>query len=192
MTAPRIESNLGQIKRNIEVLTRRLGQRGIGVTGVAKAVCGHPGVARAMLDGGVAALADAHIENGEQLRRDGVRAPICLIRTPMLSQADGIPAICEASYNTELDVIHKLAEAALRTDTVHGVILMAEMGDLREGIMPGDLLAAARRVTAIPGVYLKGIGANFACLSGTAPDSRALIDLSNLAGAIEATLRARL
>lgn len=192
MTAPRIEIDLDKIRRNAQVLAQCLGKRGISVTGVTKAFCGRPGIAKAMLDGGVAGLADAHIENVERMRQAGVHAPITLIRTPMLSQADRIPQICEASYNTELDVIHRLAEAALRANTVHGVILMVEMGDRREGIMPGHLPAVACKVTAIPGVYLKGIGANFACLSGAAPDPQAMAQLSDLASDIEGLLGLRL
>ena len=52
MSCPRIEVDLDKIRRNTETVVRRLDPRGIDVTGVTKAVCGHPAIAQAMLDGG--------------------------------------------------------------------------------------------------------------------------------------------
>ncbi len=62
---------------------------------------------------------------------------------------------------------------------------MVEMGDMREGIMPGDLEAVAREVLKTPGIALKGIGANFACLGGLVPDAGAMAQLSTLADKLE-------
>ena len=171
MSCPRIEVDLSKIRRNTQTVVRRLGPRGIGVTGVTKAACGHPAIAQAMLDGGAVGLADARINNVQRLRQAGITCPVTLIRTPMLSQVDEVVQLCEASYNTEIAVIAALASAAIRKDKVHGIILMVEMGDLREGILPENLAEIAQKVMKMPGVALKGIGANFACLSGISPSS---------------------
>ena len=56
MSCPRIEVDLDKIRRNTETVVRRLDARGIGVTGVTKAVCGHPAIAQAMLDVGLRGL----------------------------------------------------------------------------------------------------------------------------------------
>ncbi|NSX56980.1 alanine/ornithine racemase family PLP-dependent enzyme [Parasulfitobacter algicola] len=185
MSNPRIEVDLSKIRHNTQIVVGLLKARGIRVTGVTKAVCGHPAIARAMLDGGAAGLAEARLSNVKRLRQAGMTCPITLIRTPMLSQVDDIVQVCEASYNTEMSVTAALAAAALRQNKVHGVILMVEMGDLREGIMPHDLGDLARRVVDMPGVALKGIGANFACLSGIAPTAAKMQALSMLANDVE-------
>ena len=72
MTSPRVEIDLGKIQANARCLVRRLGDRGVSVTGVTKAVCGHPDVAGAMLDGGVVGLADARIKNVVRMRSAGI------------------------------------------------------------------------------------------------------------------------
>lgn len=185
MTAPRVEIDLDKIRYNTQHLVHRLDLHDISVTAVTKAVCGCPDIAKAMLEGGAIGLADTHVENVDRMRAADIQHPICLIRTPMLSQADCIPPICDASYNTELDVIHALGQSALRANKVHGVILMVELGDQREGILPDDLSAFALKVMEIPGISLNGIGANFACLSGIAPEQQAITRLSDLASAIE-------
>lgn len=185
MTCPRIEVDLGKIRENCTTVVRRLKARGLSVTGVTKAVCGHPAVAQAMLDGGVAGLAESRISNVRRLRRAGHRGPITMIRTPMQSQANQVVQHCEASYNTEIVVIEALATAACAKGKVHGILLMVEMGDQREGILPENLGAIARHVMETPGVVLKGIGANFACLSGRAPNAAQMAALSVLANETE-------
>ncbi|MBU2994482.1 alanine/ornithine racemase family PLP-dependent enzyme [Octadecabacter sp. 1_MG-2023] len=185
MSSPRIEVDLSKIRHNTRTIVERLKARGIHVTGVTKAVCGHPAIAQAMLDGGAAGLAEARLSNVRRLRKAEITCPITLIRTPMLSQAEDVVQVCEASYNTELTVISALAVAAIRQKKVHEVILMIEMGDLREGILPQDLGGIAQQVVDMPGVALKGIGANFACLSGVAPTATKMQDLSDLVKNIE-------
>jgi len=185
MSSPRIEVDLNKIRHNSRTIVGRLKARGIRGTAVTKAVCGHPAIARAMLDGGAAGLAEARLSNVQRLRKSGITCPITLIRTPMLSQVDDVVQVCEASYNTEMTVITALAAAAIQQNTVHGIILMVEMGDLREGIMPQDLGEMTQQVVDMPGVALKGIGANFACLNGIAPDAAKMQSLSILANDVE-------
>lgn len=185
MSAPRLEIDLRKIRHNTRSLVDRLRPRGIDVIGVTKGVCGHPAIAQAMLKGGAAGLADARISNVERLRNASITAPISLIRTPMLSQVEQVVSLCDVSYNTEIAVIEALSKAALRQGTVHDVILMVEFGDKREGILPSDLKVFAKRVLALKGVRLKGIGANFACLNAEPPDSAAMKRISFLVGAVE-------
>ena len=185
MSCPRIEVDLDKIRRNTETVVRRLDARGIGVTGVTKAVCGHPAIAQSMLDGGALGLADARISNVQRLRQAGITCPVTLIRTPMLSQVDEVVQLCDVSYNTEISIIAALASAAIRKDKVHGIILMVEMGDQREGILPKNVAEIAQQVMTMQGVALKGIGANFACLSGIASTASQMASLCDLANEVE-------
>ncbi|WP_298432359.1 alanine racemase [uncultured Jannaschia sp.] len=188
MTTPRVEVDLAKVTGNARSLVARLAARGIGVTGVTKGVGSHPAIARAMLAGGVTRLADARVSGLERMRAAGIDVPMALIRTPMLSQVDRVVRVCDVSLNTEADVIDALARAARRTGRRHGIVLMVELGDGREGIRPAAIRVAARKVAATDGVVLHGLGANFACLSGRPPDRAAMAMLSSLAMAVEAEL----
>ena len=110
-----------------------------------------------------------------------------LIRSPMLSQAARVVSHVDVSFNTELDVIRKLSSAAQKAKRTHGIVLMVELGDLREGIMPGDLEETVRKALRLPNIALKGIGANLACRSGVSPDVKNMAELSALANSIDAT-----
>ena len=189
MTAPRIEIDLSKIRHNTQCLVARLKSRGIKVTAVTKAVCGHPKIAQAMLDGGAVGLAEARISNVERLRKAGITSLISLIRTPMPNQASQVVRSCDTSYNSEMEVIARLANAARKVRSVHRIMLMVEMGDMRDGIMPENVEDIARQITTMPGVILTGIGANFACLSGTLPDAAKMTALSAIASDIEAAGR---
>ena len=187
MTSPRVEIDLGKIQANARYLVRRLRASGISVTGVTKAVCGHPDIAVAMLDGGVVGLADARIKNVVRMRSAGIKCAISMIRAPMLSEIEDIVRYCDISYNTETDTVFKLGAAARQQGTSHDVILMVEMGDMREGVMPEDLDDFAARVIATPGVCLKGIGANFACMGNLAPTVGDMTMLARMADKVEGT-----
>ena len=148
MTAPRLQIDLDKIHHNARTLVEQLAERGISVTGVTKATLGSPEIASVLLRAGVSALGDSRIENIEAMRRADVPASMTLIRSPMLSQADRVATHADASFNTELDAISGLSSAAKRTRRTHRVVLMVELGDLREGIMPGELETTVRRPAA--------------------------------------------
>jgi predicted amino acid racemase len=186
MTAPRLEVDLQKIHHNARTLVELLAARGISVTGVTKATLGSPEIAGALLGAGVSALGDSRIENIAAMRQAGVRAPMALIRSPMLSQAQLVVAHADVSFNTELDVMSKLSSAAQEARRTHGVVVMVELGDLREGIMPGELDSTVRQILRFPNISLRGIGTNLACRSGVSPDARNMSELSTLATSIEA------
>ncbi len=186
MTAPRLEIDLGKIEHNARTLVRRLARSGISVTGVTKATLGEPKIASALLRAGVSGLGDSHIENLERMRLASVPSTMTLIRTPMLSQADRVIKHADVSFNTELEIIAELSSAAQKAKTIHGVVLMVELGDLREGIMLADMLETVEATRCLPNIVFKGIGANLGCLNGISPDTTNMAALSRLADSIDA------
>ena len=187
MSAPRLQIDLDKIQHNVRTLVERLASRGVSVTGVTKSTLGAPEVAHAMLQAGVSDLADSRIENIEAMRGSHVPARMSLIRSPMLSQARRVVTSADVSFNSELEVVRRLSREARSLDRTHAVVLMVELGDLREGIMPVDLPAAVREILALPNIMLKGLGTNLACRSGTSPDDANMGELSRLATVIEKT-----
>jgi predicted amino acid racemase len=185
VSTPRLEVNLGAITHNTRTLVDRLSPLGIGVTGVSKATLGSPAVASAMLSGGASRIGDSRIGNLTTLRAAGV-TPLTLIRTPMLSQVADVVRLCDTSLNTEPVVLDALAGAALALGTIHDVVLMVELGDLREGVAADDVVALARHVRHRPGLRLVGLGTNLACRCGVIPDQAKMEQLSHLAMKVEA------
>ena len=185
MSTPRLDIDLAKIRHNAATLVTRLRRRGISVTGVTKACLGDPRLANVLLKTGVGGLGDSRIENIETMRRAGIRAPMTLMRAPMPSQVDRVVEQADTSFNTELSVIRALSQAACKAGRRHAVVLMVELGDLREGIMPGDLDAMVRATLLLPNIDFKGIGTNLACRSGVVPDAQNMGELSRLADSLD-------
>jgi len=166
---PYLDIDIDKIEENARFISNHCRKFGIEIAGVTKVMCGLPKVARAMLRGGVRQLADSRLQNIYRLREDGIRADIMLLRLPMLSEVDEVVRLANISLNSELKTIKALSEAAEQAGKTHKVILMVDLGDLREGVLPKDTLSIARSILKLGGVELHGIGSNLACLSGVQP-----------------------
>jgi predicted amino acid racemase len=187
LTAPRLEIRLDLIQENAKTLVAALALRGIAVTGITKAALGSPEIAREMLGAGASSIGDSRIENIERMRQAGLVTEFVLIRSPMISQVDRVVAQADLSHNSEIDVIACLSKAAQKQNRAHGVLLMVELGDLREGIPLGAIEGTVRRTLDFPNIVFRGIGTNLACQSGVSPDQDNMRVLSSLATSLEAT-----
>ncbi len=185
MTTPRIEIDLAKIAHNAKNLKGLYGSKGIGVICVTKVVCGDPCIADVIVKSGINTLADSRITNIRRMRKAGIQAQFVLLRTPIPSQAESVVKYADISLNSELSVIKSLSKFAVKNNTTHKIILMVELGDLREGLMPSDLVDAVKGVMSLEGVELAGIGTNLACFGGIKPDKEKMGYLSSLARDIE-------
>lgn len=168
-SAPRISVDLARIEANTRVVVERCARQGIHVFGVTKGTCGMPQVARAMLRGGVRGLAESRFENIRRLRAAGLDCPVMLLRAPPRGNLEELVASVDVSLESELSVLREISRVAERMCKVHEVILMVDLGDLREGIWPDELLPTAREIVALPGVRIVGVGTNLNCFGGVVP-----------------------
>lgn len=186
MSYPRLDIDCSKIHHNAQFLIEQLAVKKVSVTPVTKSCLGHPIIAHLLVDAGASMLADSRVENMKRMIQGKITVPKMLIRTPMLSQVARVVMYCDISLNTELRVIQQLSHAAKQANTTHGVIIMVELGDLREGIMPNRVISFIRQIILLPNIILKGIGANLTCRYGVAPDEEKMRLLSDLADGIEA------
>lgn len=185
MTTPRIDINLGKIAHNAKTLKELYGSKGINVIGVTKGVCGAPEIADTLVKSGISILADSKIANIRRMRNAGTQAQFLLLRIPILSQAESVVKYTDISLNSELSVVKRLSKFAVEYNTTHKIILMVELGDLREGLMPSDLENIVKEVSGLRGIELAGIGTNLACFGGIRPDEEKMGYLSSIAIDVE-------
>lgn len=167
---PRIEIDLAKIEANARIIVELCRKAGVDeVIGVTKGTLAHAGVARAMLRGGVGGLAESRLENLARLREAGFAVPMTLLRLPSLSQVDEVVRLADRSLNSELETLRALSRAATAAGRRHGVVLMVELGDRREGLPPEEIAAAARLAAELPGLDLVGVGTNLTCYGAVIP-----------------------
>ncbi|MFC2169907.1 alanine/ornithine racemase family PLP-dependent enzyme [Acidobacteriota bacterium] len=192
MKTPRLEVDLSKIAFNVRKMVSLYGSRGINIIGVTKGVCGEPKIANVFLKNGISLIGDSRIANFIRMREAGIKAPFVLLRLPCLSEIEAVVEYADISLNTELRIIKEISNIACKKKTKHKVILMVELGDLREGILPSELEATAREVVALQGVQLAGIGTNLACFGGVKPDDNNMKRLSAIAKDIEGIIGEKL
>lgn len=184
MAYPKLVINLETIKNNVKSLVKLCNSKNIKVAGVTKVFCGNPEIAKAYLDGGVSYLADSRIENLEKLK--DINLPKLMLRLPMLSEVEKVVEYADISLNSEIETIKALSEKAIEKNKVHNIVLMVDLGDLREGYYnEEDLFNAIEEVLKLKGVKLKGLGTNLTCYGGVIPSKEHMDRLARLQKEVE-------
>lgn len=169
MNCPKVVIDLKKIEENSRLLTRLCRENGIEPVGVTKVTCGDPKVARALLNGGMKMLAESRLENARRLQEADITAPLMLLRLPMPSQAEAVVEHFQCSLNSQLETIEALNRAAAAAGITHEIILMVDLGDLREGIWPDDVVKTVKHIAGLDNIRLLGLGTNLTCYGGVIP-----------------------
>ncbi|MBU4211885.1 MAG: alanine racemase [Verrucomicrobia bacterium] len=169
--------NLYHLRHNLNVISAWMKDHGALYTVVSKVLCGHSDILRALGMLGVTSIGDSRLKNISTVKDAVPDAEIWYLRPPHLSAIEQIVALSNVSLNSEIEVIEALSQEAQRQDKVHKTIIMIELGDLREGILPGSLTKFYERVFHMPNIEVLGIGANLGCLAGAVPSIDQLMQL---------------
>lgn len=181
---PRIEIKLDSIKHNITRLVELCKKSGIDAALVVKLVCGDKKILDTIINLDVNVIADSRLENFKEMK--GFTGKKLLLRLPMLSQIDKVVDLVDISLNSEIEIIRKIADAASTKNKVHDIILMVDLGDLREGIIDIELLdKTIEDILCLKGVNLLGIGTNLTCFGGVIPSPEILSRFVNIKKRIE-------
>lgn len=181
---PKLLIDAKKVEENVRAVVALCAEHGLRVVGVTKDTCCDPAVARAFVAGGVSAIADSRVDN--LLRIQDLPVEKWLIRIPAPSDAERIVRCCDLSLNSEGATIKALDAAAREAGLVHKVVLMYDLGDLREGFVDADeLLAAAKLCMELSHISLAGVGANLNCLSFVQPDAGKMAELVRVADLVK-------
>ena len=182
---PMLEIDLDKIRYNSIQVVKKCHRQGITVIGVTKGFSAMHQIVSAMVEGGIDGLADARMENVIELRQRGFTQPMTLLRIPGLSNVINVVQHTNTSINSEITVIRALAQVARNLKKIHQVILMVDVGDLREGILQEDVLNIAQQISCLKGIKLLGLGTNMGCFGGILPSSDNLGALIEMSRAVE-------
>ncbi|MEW6524846.1 MAG: alanine/ornithine racemase family PLP-dependent enzyme [Bacillota bacterium] len=185
---PRLDIDLAKLQHNAHTVVELARLRGVSVTGVVKGCCGDPRVGRAMLDGGVAALGDSRVANLARLRAGLPGCELWLLRLPMPSEVAKVVRLADLVLISEPATARLLGQEATRTGRAVKVLLMVDVGDLREGVWPDRVVEVAMAMARIPGLDLVGLGTNLACYGGVVPDPQNMGTLLSATRAVETAL----
>lgn len=191
---PRVEINLDYLKENAEQMVKRCADKGIEIAGVIKGTTGLPECAKAFAEGGCTMIASSRLEQLEDARNADIELPFLLLRVPMPSEIPEVIRLTDISLNSELSVLKALNEEAGRQNRKHGIILMADLGDLREGYWDkNEMTDVAEQVeTGMEHLELAGVGTNLGCYGSILATKEKLDELVDVAERIEARIGRKL
>lgn len=190
-TYPCINIHLDKITENTQNMVGVCKACNVSPTGVTKLACACPEVGQAILNGGIKILSDSRISNLKKIRH--LDAVTMLLRLPALSEISDVIKYADISLNSEAKTLEALSEEAVKQDKLHKVILMHDLGDLREGsFYDEETLALSRKTIELPGIELVGLGTNLACYGGVEPTAENQTRLVDLAKQIETELDIKL
>ncbi len=190
---PRLLIDLDNIKNNVKVM-RELTQRGnveLGI--VTKSFTADRKTVEAVVEQGVDFLADARIENIKGYADLGV--PTLLLRITQPCEIEEVIKYATISLNSELSTIQKMSEEAKKQGKTHKIVLMVDLGDLREGIFfenEDEILETAEAIHNLDNIELYGLGVNLTCYGAVIPKNDNLSILVELARKIENKLGIKL
>lgn len=176
METPSLKVDLQKLINNVRVIKELCRANSLALTVVTKVVEGEPQIVSHIVRE-VDSIGDSRICDIKKMLEAGINANFMLIRSPSISEACEVPQICEISLNTEIEVLKRLSEVSIDNGLTHKVIIMLEMGDLREGVLIKDFYDFLKEALKLKGIEIAGIGANATCLTGLIPDEKNLVVL---------------
>ncbi|SHJ81349.1 alanine/ornithine racemase family PLP-dependent enzyme [Flavobacterium haoranii] len=175
-----------KLRHNFNFLNSLFRERNIHWGIVSKLLCGNTIYLKEIMELGIMEIHDSRISNLKKLKKINPEVQTVYIKPPSKRNISKIIAFADVSFNTEIYTIKMLSEEAKKQNKTHKIVIMIEMGDLREGVLGEELINFYKEVFSLPNIEISGIGTNLNCLSGVMPTQDKLIQLSLYKQLIEA------
>ena len=191
---PMLEFNLKKLYNNTKLVTKLCEDNGIKVAGIIKGFGGIAEGAEEMVKGGCYQIGSSRIEQLKALKDRGFDMPLLLVRIPMMCESEDVVKYSDISLVSEKETLNLLNKEAKAQNKIYGVVLMYDLGDLREGVFyKEELIRLAEYVEyESDNLYLEGIGSNLSCYGSVAPTTENLSQLAEAATEIEEKLNRKL
>ena len=183
---PAVTVDLNALRTNARVLCGICGQYQIAVAGIIKFSDGDLQVAQAYREGGCAQLGVSRAKHLQRLKERFPQTETLLTRAPGRCDLEACARYADLSLHSDRDILTALNAQAEKWNTRPGIILMLDVGDLREGVdnIPA-LVELAKLCESLPNLRLRGVGTNLACMNGVLPSYENLSFLVEGAEAVE-------
>lgn len=181
-----------KLEHNFRFLDDLFVSRDIEWSIVSKLLCGNTEYVKILCELGVKEICDARISNLQLIKEINSEIQTVYIKPPAKRSIKSLIKYADVSFNTQIETIQWLSEEAVRQNKIHKVVIMVEMGDLREGVMGKNLVNFYRQVFELPNIEVVSFGTNLNCLHGVMPSHDKLIQLSLYKQLVEATFKRKI
>jgi ornithine racemase len=167
-----------KLRHNFNFLKKFFQENGVEWGIVSKLLCGTEIYLRELIDMGVTELMDSRISNLKKIKKINPDVTTVYIKPPPRKSLATIVHYADVSFNSDLETLKLISKEAGKQKKKHRVIIMIEMGDLREGVLGENLVNFYASVFRLPNIEVVGLGTNFNCMYGVMPSHDKLVQLS--------------
>ncbi len=187
---PVLEINLNKVYENTRKVKELCDSEDISIAGIIKMTHSMKEIAETMIAAGCDYIGTSRLNQIKKLRKSGINKPLMLIRIPMISEAANVIRYADISLNSEKGTLFELNKEAINQGKIHKVILMMDLGDLREGVFNvNEIIKMALWVEKeLSNLHLYGIGTNLGCYGAIVPTEVNIGKLCDTAEKIEAAI----
>lgn len=183
---PMLEVDMQKIRYNLAALTALCKKHGIATCGIVKCVNADDPIVKLFEESACAALGSSRLSQLAAMRKQGVKKPLMLIREPMLSEIADVARYADYCLHSCTETIMAMEKEAEKLGVTRGVVLSADLGDLRDGFWGTDELVEAAVLTeSLPHLVLEGVLVNLGCYGTILATPQKMDELVEAANAIE-------
>jgi len=188
---PELIIDLAKLRTNLDVLAELANKADSSLMIVTKSFCADKRIVQEILKhDAVQYVADSRVQNivsyADVAHSAGKET--VLLRLPMQSEAEEVVRCADISLNSEIETIRLLNREAGLQGKTHKVLLMVDLGDLREGMFFEDeqaILDVCEEILRMRHIQLFGVGTNLTCYGAIIPKPDNLGVLVSIAQKIE-------
>jgi len=173
-----ITLNKTKLKHNFTLLNDLFESQGITWAVVGKLLCGNALFLEQVLQLKPKQICDSRVSNLKSIKLLDSDIETIYIKPAPNGSIDEIVEYADISFNTELSTIKLLSQEAVKQNKLHKIVIMVELGELREGVLREDLISFYEKVFSLPNIEIIGLGTNLTCMYGILPNNDKLIQLS--------------
>lgn len=168
---PLLEIDCDVISKNASRLLTLCREHGVEPAAVIKGFNGDMTITSAIIRSGYKTIASSRLVHLRAVKAAFPHIQTMALRIPMISEVEDVVECADISLNSQKETLEALNAAAESKNVIHKVILMRDLGDLREGVIStGDLVSLAEYVDKkLKSLYLYGIGTNLTCYGSVIP-----------------------
>jgi ornithine racemase len=181
-----ITLDVKKLKANFDFLDKQFRTKSIEWSVVSKILSGNKEYLTELLKFDIRQICDSRVSNLKMIKSINPKIETIYIKPPAKRSIASIVQYADISMNTEIETIKMLSAEAKKQNKTHQVIIMIELGELREGVMGDDFISFYESVFLLENIKVVGVGANLSCLYGVLPNHDKLIQLSLYEQLIEA------
>ncbi len=166
-----------RLRHNFDYLENQFKEASIDWAIVTKLLCGNRTFLKEVLNLGPSQVCDSRLSNLKIIKEINPHVETIYIKPPAKNILKNLVRYADISFNTQYETIKGISKEAVKQGVIHKIIIMVEMGDLREGVQGKDLPQLYAQIHNLKGIEVIGLGTNLNCLHGVMPSNEKLQEL---------------